>query len=56
MVINWVVQQLEDCKHSDRISMDLNTNLHADTLHHRDAMDFERLQAHVMKGPHKSNV
>lgn len=56
MVINWVVQQLEDYRHSDRISTDLNTNLHADTLQHRDVMDSGRLQAHVMEEPHKLNV
>lgn len=39
--------------HSDRTSMDLNTNLRADTLQRRDVMDFERLLTHVMKVLHK---
>lgn len=56
VAINWVALQLEDYRHSDRISTDLNTNLHADMLQHHGVMNSERLPTHVMKVLHKLNV
>lgn len=56
VVINWVALQLVDYRHSDQISTDLNTNLRADTLQHRDVMDSERQPMHVMMVLHKLNV
>lgn len=56
VAINWAVLPLEDCRHSDRISTDLNMILHADTLQRRDVMDSVHHPAHVMMVLHKLNV